>query len=106
MMHRLIMNTPKGMDTDHINGDSLDNRRCNLRICTHAQNQRNLKKILGNNKYKGVSLFKKTQKWRARIQINRMGLHLGYFDTEEEAAKAYNEAAEKHFGEFSRINII
>ncbi len=105
-MHRLIMNTPPGMDTDHINGNSLDNRRCNLRVCTHAENLRNKAKTKGTSKYKGVHWHKADNKWRAQIGVDWGKLHLGNFHTEEEAALAYNEAALKHFGEFARLNAL
>lgn len=107
-MHRFIMNTPKGMDTDHINGDRLDNRRCNLRICSHSENCKNLpiRKNLAkkSSKYKGVSWDKKTKKWVAKIMVNRVHKILGYFCEESLAAHAYNKAATECHGEFARIN--
>jgi hypothetical protein len=104
-MHREIMNTPKGMDTDHINGDRLDNRRENLRICTRSENLRNSRKRPGNSSdYKGVSFFKPTQSWRSYINFEGKQHSLGYYNTPEEAAIRYNEAAKKHFGEFAYLN--
>jgi hypothetical protein len=105
-MHRLIVNPPDEMYTDHINGDKLDNRRCNLRICTNKENTRNKKKTCGTSKYKGVSWDIKSSKWRASIAPNKICLYLGVFNTQEEAALAYNEAAIKYFGEFAKLNII
>lgn len=102
IMHRLIMNTPPNMDTDHINGNGLDNRRCNLRIATTAQNVQH-QRIKSNNKtgYKGVMWYKAGQKWHAQITHNYKKHHLGYFLTKEEAIATYNQAAQKYFGEFA-----
>ena len=106
IMHRLIMNTPEDMDTDHISGDKLDNRRCNLRIVTTSQNVMNQKKTRGNSKYKGVYWNKNKKKWIAQIGVNHKRRHIGQFLTEIDAALAYNEAAMKYFGEFARLNVI
>lgn len=110
-MHRMILNVvDHKISVDHINGDPLDNRRENLRICTNQQNQRN-SGISKRNKsgYKGVRYanYKRgAKKWRAVIVIDKKNTHLGYFMTKEEAAKAYNIAALHYFGEFARINEI
>ena len=101
-LHTFIMNTPKSYDIDHINGDGLNNQRSNLRICTRSENLRNRKKVTGTSKYKGVSFYKTTKKWRSQID----GKHLGLYDTEEEAAKVYNNFAICLFGEFAKINLI
>lgn len=105
-MHRQIMNPPPYLFVDHINHNGLDNRKANLRIVTPAQNSRN--RVKGKNKksskYKGVCLDKETNKWRSAIRFNRKPIHLGYFESEEDAAKAYDEAAEKLFGEFASLN--
>lgn len=102
-MHRLIAGTPEGMDTDHINGVMLDNRRSNLRICTRSQNLQNQRPLVGkSSKYKGVAWNKAKKKWRAMIGINGTNKWLGAYATEEEAAQAYRDAAEKYFGEFAR----
>lgn len=109
LMHRQIMNTPQGMDTDHINGNKLDNRRANLRICTNAQNMRNAKKHYGDkatSKYKGVSWKKRQQRWQAAIAVDDKDIHLDTFSTDIEGAIAYNEAAKKYYGEFARLNEI
>ena len=84
---------------DHINGDGLDNRRENLRICTPVQNCANQKKTRGTSRFKGVCEHGVNQ-WRARIAREE----LGYFDSEEEAAKAYDRAAFEKWGEFARLN--
>lgn len=106
-MHRAIMNAPKGMEVDHINGNPLDNRRENLRICTHAENTRN--KVRKNNSssgFKGVVFHKQTNKWQAQIRTNNKTLYLGLFANKKEAACTYNEKAKVYFGEFARLNKI
>lgn len=104
-LHRLILNDPQGFQIDHINGDTLDNRRCNLRIATHSQNNQNRRKTKGRSKYKGVYFYKPYSNWRAQIQIDGVMKFIGYYPCEESAAKAYNEAALKYFGEFARLNV-
>lgn len=102
-MHRLIMKTPKGMDTDHINGDTLDNRRSNLRICTRSQNQMNKCRARNNTSgFKGVS--RSGKKWMAYIKINRKLKHLGVFKDKLEAHQAYIAACKKYHGEYSFQN--
>ncbi len=105
-MHREILNTPVDKDTDHINGDTLDNRGLNLRVCTRAQNQRNRHIVRGMSKFKGVHWSKAAKKWEARIKAGVGRVTLGYFDIEEDAALAYNTAALKYFEEFARLNIL
>jgi len=107
-MHRVIMGLQKDdkRQVDHINHDGLDNRRCNLRICTNAQNCMNGKHKGGSSKYKGVTYHSKSGKWQAQIEINNKHIRLGSHNTENEAATAYNNAAIKYFGEFARINVI
>jgi hypothetical protein len=107
-LHRLIMNCPKGMVVDHINGDTLDNRKSNLRICSKLENQYNQKKHKGNrhSKYKGVTFRKelKTKPWEAFIYNNYKSTRIGYFKTEREAAEAYNKAALEVYGSFAKLN--
>lgn len=104
-MHRLIMNTPDGFYTDHIDGDGLNNQKNNLRICTSSQNQANKKKCKNNNcGFKGVHLDKPRNKWKATIHKNNKTIFLGRFDTPQEAAKNYDKAARKYFGEFAELN--
>ena len=88
-LHRHIMKTPKDMHTDHINGNGLDNRRSNLRLCTIRQNQQNQKNRRNkkSSKYPGVSFDKKAKKWRAYIHINGKHKHLGYFENSKEGEK-------------------
>lgn len=107
-LHRFLLNYPEGMSVDHINGDKLDYRRCNLRICTHKDNIRN-SKLSKNNKtgYVGVCTYSyERSKFEAYIHVNRKKIGLGIHNTAIEAARAYNEAAKKYFGEFARLNII
>lgn len=92
-MHVEIMGTPKGRDTDHINGDGLDNRRENLRVCTHRENGQNRHQIK-TSKYPGVSWEKYRRKWRAAITVNGKTNHIGLFEVEEDAAVAYQQACE------------
>lgn len=106
-MHREIANTPEGMDTDHINGNKLDNRKCNLRICTRSENHRNRCKLQGTaSRYKGVTWNDRLKKWQTRIDIPGKQIYLGYYNNEISAALAYNEAAKRIFGEFAKLNII
>lgn len=106
LMHRLIINTPDGMDTDHINGNKLDNRRCNLRVATRSQNLMNQKKSWGGSKYKGVSWHKNKGKWVAYIETDKKMKHLGIFVNEHDAATAYNMAALRYFRKFAKLNLI
>lgn len=104
-MHRVILNTPEGMDTDHINRDKLDNRRANLRICTHSQNEANTDLRRNNTSgFKGVSFHRQTKKWEAKIMCNRQKVHLGLFNNIVLAALAYNAAAKKYHGGFALLN--
>jgi len=90
---------------DHINNIKDDNRIINLREATGFENQRNQKPQTGKtSKYKGVHWYKQTCKWRAQIQNKHKNIYLGYYNTEEEAALAYNKAALEYFGEFAKIN--
>ena len=96
-------------EIDHINHDGLDNRRSNLRICSHLQNGRNVL-IQRNNKsgFKGVSFYKTKKKnpWQAQIRSNGKKIHIGYSPTRLEAAKAYNETVLRLHGDFAQPNIL
>lgn len=106
-MHRVIMNTPDGMETDHRYGDGLNNQRYNLRICTKNQNQHNqTPRSNTRSKYKGVDFHKPSNKWRARIMLNKRHIQIGMFESEVDAAQAYNFAATEHHGDFAHLNKI
>ena len=103
------MNCPKDKQVDHKFGDTLDDRKSQLRICTNQQNNYNKSKILKkcSSIFKGVVWNKLLNSWRADIKINKFhSKFLGSFKSESEAAIAYNNAAEKYHGEFARLNII
>jgi hypothetical protein len=107
-LSRLIMNLEDDnpLVVDHIDGNWLDNRKKNLRICTSPQNTLNTKLIWKNNTsgHKGVYLDKRYNRWLARIQYNKKTISLGMYDTFEEAKNARIKAELKLFGEFSREN--
>lgn len=106
LMHRQILGiTEYSIQVDHINMNGLDNRRCNIRACTRSQNFMNQKSYKNSSsKYKGVEWRKDTKKWRARIRMDKKLYHIGCFENEIDAAKAYDEFAKKMFGEFARTN--
>lgn len=101
-MHRLILNAPKGVHVDHINLNGLDNRRQNLRPCSPSQNHANQVKSHGTSRFKGVS--RNGRRWEASIVKDYRKHALGFYDNEEDAAKAYDEAARRLHGEFARMN--
>lgn len=105
-MHTLLLNPNYGEMVDHINHNGLDNRRCNLRICTRGQNGMN-KQSHGKIKYLGVSVHNNNgnfNKFRSDICLNRKKYYLGTFNCEIEAAKAYDNKARELFGEFANLN--
>lgn len=108
LMHRVIMGAPKGIEVDHRDGNGLNNCISNLRLCDRPSNSKNCKKrsVHTSSIYKGVSWHKSHKQWRALIHVDGRILYLGYYLTEIDAAKAYNEASLKYHGEFSRLNIL
>lgn len=105
-MHRQIMQPEPHTPVDHQNRNTLDNRRSNLRLSSRSSNAANAVSSRGRSRFKGVSLDprKKTRLWYARITVHGVTKHLGSFETEVEAAKAYDSAALRLFGEFARLN--
>jgi hypothetical protein len=105
-LHRLIANAQPGEIIDHADRDTLNCRRSNLRRVTRQQNNHNKgpNRKPGTSKYKGVFRCRTTGRFRARIVNNWKPIYLGYFDSEEEAARAYNAKAAELFGEFAYLN--
>ena len=104
-MHRLVLKAKEGDYVDHINGNGLDNRKNNLRLCNHKQNAAN-SRISKNNTsgYKGVCWDKSRSKWIATIRVNYRKLNLGRYDNILDAAAAYDRYAIMWFGEFAKTN--
>lgn len=107
LMHRqLLGDSCNGFEVDHINGNGCDNRRCNLRLATRRQNAANIKKRApksgqkASSRFKGVTFRPRGKPWEARVG----GCSLGCFNSEEEAAKAYDTKAKEVYGEFAYIN--
>ena len=105
-MHRVILKPIKGFETDHINHNGLDNRKSNLRLCSHQQNMQNQR---GNqntsSRFKGVTFEKNISKWRGQLRHNSKTYHLGCFDIEIDAAIAYDKKAQEVFGEYACLNL-
>jgi hypothetical protein len=109
LLHRLLLSPPEGLVCDHVNGDGLDNRRANLRVCTFGENLMNTR--LYRNSTTGLKGVTKAhldrfgaQRYRAQIQVRGVPHSLGCFGSATEAAKTYDRAALKHFGEFAVTN--
>lgn len=104
-MHRLITGAPKGLFVDHRDHNGLNNRRSNLRLCTHAENSRNTRPAWGkSSRYKGVSWDKNRSRYQANIRYNGKLIRIGRFKSEIAAAKAYDKKAFELFGEFAYLN--
>ena len=103
LMHRVIMQAPKGMVIDHKNSNTLDNRKENLRLCTQSENMKNMRSGSNKHGYRGVS---KTSPgtFNAAIRVNGTPKYLGSFRTLEDAARAYDVAAIREHGEFAKLN--
>ena len=110
-IHKLVahewLDNPDGKRcVDHIDGDKINNHSNNLRWATHSENGMNRKKQSNSSStYKGVHFYKPLRKYVAYFTINRHRQHLGYFETEREAAGAYNKAATEHYGDFAKLNV-
>ena len=103
-LHKYIMNPPRGYEVDHIDGNGLNNKRENLRICTHAENLQNSKdRCHGKQKYRGVRLVP-SGNYVAKFFHNGKNIHVGTFCTEEEAAIAWNAKAKELYGKYARLN--
>lgn len=102
-MHQDIMKAPKGMDIDHINGNGLDNRKRNLRVCTRQQNCRSKRVADNKSGCKGISWNKVNKKWVVRIKYNGINYYLGSFADQSRAKEAYDMKANEVFGEFARV---
>jgi hypothetical protein len=103
-MHRVILNTPENMETDHVDGDGLNNQKNNLRACTHSENQSNKSKYVNNTTgYKGLSWCERNKKWLVRISVNKKRFYLGHFKSKKEASEVYNIACLKKHGKFAKI---
>lgn len=105
VMHRFIMNPPEGMQVDHINHNPMDNRRCNLRICTLKENLYNRRrKPHPKTKSRFLGVYPSLKKWQATIGVNYKRVYLGTFNTQEEAAREYDKHAKIHFGQYANLN--
>ena len=105
LLHRYIMNDPKGMIVDHIDGNPLNNLKSNLRVCTVEENSQNRAKNKNNTSgHKGVCWDKSCDKWITYIYIENRCKNLGYYDDYDKAVVAREAAEEKYFGEFNRKN--
>lgn len=104
-LHKFLLEPPKGYEVDHIDLNPLNNRRGNLRLCTHQQNQCNQPLQRNNSSgVTGVSFYPRRGRYRARIKASQLDIHLGYFDTFVEAVQARNEGMKLMFGEYARLN--
>ena len=104
-MHRVVLKCPNGMVIDHINGNSLDNRKKNLRVCTQAENTRNrIQRRSCKNKFKGITFHKHSKVWHAQICINYNNIYLGSFKNQKSAAIAYDAYAKRIHKQFARTN--
>jgi len=105
-MHHFVLPRIPGLEVDHINGNRADNRRCNLRHVTRSQNNANRHALVedASSRFKGVCWREHAHKWKAYIKVDGRQVHIGYFETEEEAARAYNETARTIYGQYAHLN--
>jgi hypothetical protein len=104
LLSRFLTSAPGGMVVDHINGNTLDNTQNNLRVCKNCENLWNAFKPKGASKYKGVCFNKQTNQWQAEIQVHKKRIWLGRHNSEEEAARAYDDAAIIYHNQYARLN--
>lgn len=105
LMHRVVADPPDGKEVDHVDGNKLLNTRANLRVCERGQNAANTAgRRRRKSPFKGTDYRAAKKRWRASINVKGKNIHLGYFDTAEGAARAYDSAAREHFGEFAHLN--
>ena len=104
-LHRFVLDAPRGLSVDHINGMGLDNRRANLRLATQSQNSANsVRHRDGRSRFKGIYFDRDTGRWRAEIAFAGRKLRLGRFARDTDAALAYDAKARELFGEFAAVN--
>ena len=105
-LHKLIVQVKHGTVVDHINHDLLDNTRKNLRAATRRENSmnRSINRTFRSSSFKGLTFYKRQRKWGARIRVNYKLLFLGLFESEADAARAYNTAAKQFYGKFACLN--
>ena len=104
LMHRLIIGAPDGSLVDHRDFDGLNNRRGNLRTCSLSDNNRHARQPLGASGFRGVKWDRTNAKWRSRIQVDKVEIHLGMHEDKVAAAHAYDIAAKRYHGEFAILN--
>lgn len=103
LFHRYVIPNQSDYDIDHINGNPLDNRRCNLRVCTHQENSRNLKVCKKNTSgVTGVYWRTRSKRWVAQIMVNGRQITLGYFKDFQDAVKCRKDAEKRFFGSYVR----
>lgn len=106
LFHLSVVDKPEGMDVDHINGNPLDNRKVNLRVCTHQENCMNQQRCIKNTSgISGVTWYAAKEKWRAQIVVEGLHIHLGYFDNLDDAAKCRRSAEVRYFGSFAKQEV-
>lgn len=106
-LHRFVLSAKKGESIDHVNHDTLDNRKENLRRCSHAENNWNKGlTALNTSGFKGVYFHKASKKYMARIKVYGKTYYLGIFDDVKDAVLAYNKSAMKLHGVFAKLNIV
>jgi hypothetical protein len=104
-MHRFILNANDGQIVDHKNGNGLDNRRANIRLCSQGQNLANMRNTQHHSsRFKGVYWYERVKKWQVNIRKDGRTQYLGRFYSEEVAARVYDAKAKELFGDFAKLN--